>query len=281
MANVVAVTGDIHAFFAGLARHPDDEQKAVLEFVAGAISSATYFDLLKATALSVSPLAASLADNADALLTAANPHLAQLELKQNGYGVFMASGEALDVKYYAIDAQKITQEKLSGKIADAFAETAFKVAAGKKELLRTNKGKSERWDPDAGKWVAPQGVSRPQRPRPGHSALQSPSRARTGDHRAASRARQRANAVGVCSRSAPGARRSVRTRATTSKSRPSSARAPTRPFSTASVPIAWKRRRVGSIIDQPRTERSGTRTPGRWARLPATGASPQTTWSRA
>lgn len=152
--NLVAVTGDIHAFFAGVARHPDDKSKALVEFVAGAISSATYYDLLVSTALSISPLAGALAENAEALLTAANPHLAQLSLNQNGYGLFSASADSLNASYFSVEADAVKKAKLSGDVKDAFAETAFQVQAGKKILLREANGGTERWDPDMGKWVA-------------------------------------------------------------------------------------------------------------------------------
>jgi len=152
--NVVAVTGDIHAFFAGVARHPEDSSKAVVEFVAGAISSAPYYDLLVSTAMSISPFAGALAENAEALLAAANPHIAQLSLKQNGYGMFSADGSSLNASYFAAEPDVVKGAKLAGDAKDAFTETAFQVQAGKKILLREVGGGTERWDPDMGKWVA-------------------------------------------------------------------------------------------------------------------------------
>ncbi len=152
--NVIAVTGDIHAFFAGVAQHKDDSTKAIIEFVAGAISSASYYELLNLTALSISEAAGALAENAEALLTVANPHLAHLDLARNGYGVFSASAETLSVTYYAIDGADVLKAKLSAGIDKAFSPTAFRLQAGDKRLLRDNKGKTEHWDTAQGKWVA-------------------------------------------------------------------------------------------------------------------------------
>lgn len=152
--NVVAVTGDIHAFFAGVAQHPEDATKGVIEFVAGAISSASYYELLNLTALSISEAAGALAENAEELLSVANPHLAHLDLARNGYGVFSASAKTLSVTYYAIDGADVLKAKLSGGIDKAFTKTAFRVQAGKRTLLRDHKGKTEQWDTTEGKWIA-------------------------------------------------------------------------------------------------------------------------------
>ncbi len=132
--NVVAVTGDIHAFFAGIAQNEGDTKKGILEFVAGAISSASYYELLNATALAISPLAGALAANADALLAAANPHLSYIDLKRNGYGLFKASDDSLLATYYAIAPESVLKAKPPADLNEAFAATQFSVKTGSKTL---------------------------------------------------------------------------------------------------------------------------------------------------
>ncbi len=151
--NLVAVSGDIHAFFAGVAENDGDSTQGILEFVAGAISSACYFDLLNATALTISPLAGALAENAEPLLAAANPHLAHIDLRRNGYGVFAASAATLSVTFYAVDGAAVLKSTLSGGLEKSFAKTSFRVEAGKRALLRDRNGTTQRWDAQAGAWV--------------------------------------------------------------------------------------------------------------------------------
>ncbi len=136
VANIVAVTGDIHAFFAGVARNEGDDEKGIVEFVAGAISSASYFELLNATAATISPLAGGLAANAEALLMAANPHLDFIDLKRNGYGLFKADGSTLSATYYAIAPENVLKVKAPADLKKAFAATAFSVKAGEKAIQR-------------------------------------------------------------------------------------------------------------------------------------------------
>lgn len=150
--NLVAVTGDIHAFFTGVQRSAADPEKGLVEFVSGAISSSSFKELLVAVATGISPLATPLAESAEDLLRAANPQLAQFNLVDNGYGLFQATSDRLDATYFTIAADEVKQAELSD-LDGAFTATSFFVKAGDKTLWRQQSGSEQRWDEATGAWV--------------------------------------------------------------------------------------------------------------------------------
>src|SRR5262249_54135692 len=93
--DVVAVTGDIHTFFAGTAYTTGDEstgRPAVPEFVGG---SATSLGLPEATGLPVSVLQA---------LAEANPHIKFYDFVKRGYGVIELGPTEAVCELKAVDA---------------------------------------------------------------------------------------------------------------------------------------------------------------------------------
>jgi alkaline phosphatase D len=93
--NVVAITGDIHTFFAGTAYTTGDQatgRAAFPEFVGG---SATSTGLPQATGLSPSTLAA---------LAALNPHIKFYEFTKRGYGVIELGSNQAVCELKAVDA---------------------------------------------------------------------------------------------------------------------------------------------------------------------------------
>ena len=102
--NLVAVTGDIHAFFVGV---PSEGEASLVEFVTGAVSSSTYKTLLVNQAESdPDPVAAGvsvLAEQVGQFLTAkqgkANRHLAHQAFDKQGFMTFELDGERFDATF--------------------------------------------------------------------------------------------------------------------------------------------------------------------------------------
>jgi alkaline phosphatase D len=115
--NVVAVTGDIHTFFAGTAYTTGDQstgRPAVPEFVGG---SATSSGLSEATGLPPSTLEA---------LAAVNPHINYYDFVRKGYGVVEARPNELRCRLMGVDHTTRGAGK-STKLAE------FRVASGSRE----------------------------------------------------------------------------------------------------------------------------------------------------
>jgi len=94
--NVVAVTGDIHTFFAGTAYTTGDQatgRAALPEFVGG---SATSTGLPESTGLSPTVLAG---------LAAVNPHIAFYDFVKRGYGVIEIGPTETVCELKAVDAK--------------------------------------------------------------------------------------------------------------------------------------------------------------------------------
>ena len=95
--NVVAVTGDIHTFFAGTAytrgdEGPPDSRAALPEFVGG---SATSLGIPEATGLSDATLN---------VLAGVNPHVDFYDFHKRGYGVIEAKQNELTCELKSVDA---------------------------------------------------------------------------------------------------------------------------------------------------------------------------------
>lgn len=116
--SLVVVTGDIHSFFVGSTGLRADIRQPI-EFVCGAVSSATY-DSLLANAESL-PQAAEIAPFADAILKASNPHVKYQDLASNGFALVEANAESFDVTFYQLASAKVLEPELSGSLADHFA----------------------------------------------------------------------------------------------------------------------------------------------------------------
>jgi len=161
LQNVVALTGDIHAFYAGVPGTNDDPSKHIVEFVGSAISSGTYATLLVLQVaadptLSATPGASDLAGNIDQLLrgTGTNRHLAHADSARNGFVTVELDGVEMLTTYHAIDEANIFVDLTkSADLASKFTTTRFKVETGKPDLLKEINGAWKRWDPATNSYV--------------------------------------------------------------------------------------------------------------------------------
>ncbi len=155
--NVVAITGDIHAFYAATPWVNDNPDKKIVEFVGGAVTSGTYRTLLKSQVeadpvLKSIPGAGALAGAIDTLLKGGpNPHLGFADSGSNGFVTVKASSTEFVVTYYRIPEKEVTND-LSGdatdKLAAKFKVSTFKAVAGEHELyMLQDDGKYMKWNP--------------------------------------------------------------------------------------------------------------------------------------
>lgn len=153
--NVVAITGDIHAFFAGVPYVSNDKSKRIIELVTAAVSSTTFKTILLNTTNTDPALqeanASTLADKIENFLfysTKPNPPLAYASTQVHGFAKVVATADELRCTFFA------TSEDSALEDADAEFETReFHVKAGTKELFSTISGAEKRWDLDTAAWV--------------------------------------------------------------------------------------------------------------------------------
>jgi alkaline phosphatase D len=158
--NTVVVSGDIHAFFAGLPHVEDDLTTHLVEFVGGAVSSASYKTLLYRTAISDPTLAAAgagdLANAVHLFLTdknnRPNPHLAFDAVDQHGYAAVVASGDTFEVTFQMIPEDQVSTN-LGADLDSHFSSVRFKVNAGSRDLYRDFDGTWKKWSTDQMDWV--------------------------------------------------------------------------------------------------------------------------------
>ena len=161
--NFVAVTGDIHSFFAGSPFVAGDMSKRIVEFVAGSVSSSTYETLLSQQANSdpalvkagAGPLAAVVDKFLTDPTTKPNPEIAYLDLKDNGYASVAVTATTFSVTFRSIPQKAVetAPDKLSGTLDDQFTDTEFKVDAGNPTVQQNRDGKWQSWDPAKFAWV--------------------------------------------------------------------------------------------------------------------------------
>lgn len=114
---LVIVTGDIHSFFVG-STGLNAPVRQPFEFVCGAVSSATYEDLLANTASL--PQAGDVAQFADPILRASNPHVTYQDLVSNGFALIEADAAAFGVTFYQLPSAKVRQPTLDGSLDEHF-----------------------------------------------------------------------------------------------------------------------------------------------------------------
>ncbi|WP_437781765.1 alkaline phosphatase D family protein [Sorangium sp. So ce1097] len=162
VGNVVAITGDIHAFYAGTAGLDADPAKKIVEFVGGAVSSGTFRELLTSQVagdpvLSGVPGAGLLVAGIDSILTSTatkiNPHLAHANSHANGYAVVEASGDAFLVDMRSIEPADVRTD-YTGKRGDLKVQSKrFRTLAGESDIYVDNDGTWKRWDASRQKWI--------------------------------------------------------------------------------------------------------------------------------
>lgn len=161
VGNVVAITGDIHAFFAGTPTVGDDTSRRIVEFVTAGISSAAYRTLLLRTVQASPALieagAGGLAYGIDSLLTtpATNPEpsLAYANTAVQGFAILELDGARLETSLYAIAEEHATTDLALDALDDKFSVQRFRVDAGVPDLFGEFDGMWLRWDPEIRDWV--------------------------------------------------------------------------------------------------------------------------------
>jgi len=161
--HVVAVTGDIHAFFAGTPHPRGMPEAPCVEFVCGSVSSTTWARGIESALEqepNIPPGTALLARAVGNLLVDAerrpNPHLAHADLENNGYAVLEADGERLSATFYTIDPLLLVEPRsaLEEPLESYFDVFEFRVPRGSRALERRSGDVWERWDPEAFNWVS-------------------------------------------------------------------------------------------------------------------------------
>ena len=158
--NLVAVTGDIHAFFAGV---PTEGDASLVEFVTGAVSSSTYKTLLVNQAQSDPDLIAAgvgvLAEQVGQFLTAkqgqANTHLAHQAFDKQGCMTLVLDGQHLETTFWSIDEEE-SSRRFEGddEALDAlFDTTRFRVERDDKTLYKYVDGAWLQWVPETMEWT--------------------------------------------------------------------------------------------------------------------------------
>jgi alkaline phosphatase D len=152
--NVVAITGDIHAFYAATPNVNDDISKRIIEFVGSSVTSSTFREEL-ITQIASDPALASipgldlLAKNVDDLMaTPINPHLGFAKSDKNGFIIVEAGSTELVATYHMIpsnDAQIDYTADVSG-LESKVSKARFKTVAGENNLYRDFNGVWKRWD---------------------------------------------------------------------------------------------------------------------------------------
>jgi alkaline phosphatase D len=169
--NLVAVTGDSHCFFATTAGLP--VKSRLVEFVCGAVSSATYKVILEGGANGV-PATKALAPIAGAVIAQDNPHVAYQNVADNGFGAFKVNGSMLEVTFYQIPHATLRDRNLAPlgrddpslesppneidvakatKLEALFEQTTFRVRSGKARIERPTAKGFETWDEETQAWT--------------------------------------------------------------------------------------------------------------------------------
>lgn len=160
--NVVALTGDIHAFFAGTPFNwaGAAEGNRVVELVTGAISSSTYRSLLVGQVQadpglsSVPGVEAFALGIRDLLQGGPNPCMGFCDPGMHGFGVVTVSADELLVDLHMIAEDQVESSRYDDPgLADDFTVESFRVGAGSRDLYRMIEGEWRRWDPTTQQWV--------------------------------------------------------------------------------------------------------------------------------
>jgi alkaline phosphatase D len=164
VGNVVAITGDIHAFYAGTPMANDDPTKKLVEFVGSSISTSSYRSLLlsqiqndpQLSQISTAPL---LAQTIDSLLvdpeTKVNPHLGFGNSGDNGFCVAEVDGQEFVVSMMQLPEAEVAtnQYEQPDAILGKMKVDRFKTVAGGSDLYWEKDGAWKKWDPNDAAWV--------------------------------------------------------------------------------------------------------------------------------
>ncbi|HVR19838.1 MAG TPA: alkaline phosphatase D family protein, partial [Polyangiaceae bacterium] len=158
--NLVVVSGDLHAFFAGTPHPTGDPSARVVEFVAGSVSSTPWLTSIERVAANepeLPPEAVTLARAVEVLLVdpdaRPNPHIGWLDVRSNGYALVSAGGETLDVSVVTLHDSFLAERELSGSLESHFVTIEFRVRSGTRDLEQLRDGVFRRWDLETMRWV--------------------------------------------------------------------------------------------------------------------------------
>lgn len=163
--NMIAITGDIHAFYASTPFVTDDPEQRITEFVTSSVTSSSFKEILAVTvqtnpALASFPEAMLLVEALDSLLGAAgaktNPHLGYARSDLHGFVMVELDGATFDATYNQIEMSYLLDDygdRIS-ELVGAFTIERFRVNAGERELYRDFDGEWRRWDRDTMTWIA-------------------------------------------------------------------------------------------------------------------------------
>lgn len=158
--NVVAITGDIHAFYASTPFADGPGSSSIVELVGGAVSSSPYQTLLERQVasdplLSSTPGAASLAGAIrDLLLSGPNPHLGFAATKDHGFAIAEVDGATFTATMFITPEENVLTEHYDDPdLASLFTTERFKVEAGSRTLWRDFAGVWKMWNATARDWV--------------------------------------------------------------------------------------------------------------------------------
>ena len=155
----MALTGDIHAFFAATPTSRNDGTSRIVEFVTAGISSNPFGTLMLRVAQSDPSLpqeAAVLAASADSLLrdqfTRPNPDLGFARTKVNGYAILEVEAAEVRCTFRTLTPQDLAED-LGAAAADRVVTHRFRVQAGSTDLQQEIDGAWKTWSPDDWDWV--------------------------------------------------------------------------------------------------------------------------------
>lgn len=160
--NLVAITGDIHAFYAGTPWPTDDPNAKVIELVTSSVTSTTFQRELEKLAagdptIQMIPGASALASSIRDFLVggASNPHMAHADVVRNGFVSVELDGAAFTATFHAIDDAESSTDyaAMEDALSAKFERVRFRVNAGERELYRESVGAWQRWDPNTRTWV--------------------------------------------------------------------------------------------------------------------------------
>ncbi|XXT16272.1 alkaline phosphatase D family protein [Sorangium sp. So ce429] len=169
-SNVVAITGDLHAFLAGTPAGDTSSSMNIVEFVVAAISSATYRSLLRKQ-VAAHPIlkdvaqSANIADNIQKRLVESatadgamvlNPRLAFCEAASNGFCVAEANADEFVVTMHMLPdsalAAPLYEEADAVALNEQITTERFKTVAGTRDLYREEGSKWKKWNPETAAW---------------------------------------------------------------------------------------------------------------------------------
>lgn len=160
---VIAVTGDIHAFYAATPTVIGDPDKKIVEFVGSSVSSQTFKNELLSQVktdpvLSKVPQAALLAGLIDTLFmdeaSKINPHLGYADSDSNGYCVAEVSADEVVVSMRYIASKEVGKDMTADpKIGSKFKTLRFKTVAGGHDLFQEIEGAWKKWDMATQSWT--------------------------------------------------------------------------------------------------------------------------------